>query len=190
MAGHPGNEVVRFHYAYVFQVGRGKMRQSYYWYIPIVIIILSSYVVGAILSFGVQFFEVFKGIQDPKARLVLTLFGMGILGATMYCSRWWCVDMECSIKDSSLSPHMYDCVGYLTVIFGGGITGVLLYFTVKLGIILTVTSPKTVELRTPASLIVAFCGGLFHFRVRAMLADMVKKIAPVQQDQEKLTEEI
>jgi len=139
---------------------------------------------GAVFSFGVHFFGVFSELINPTGRFMIKLFGMGMLGASLYCSKWWCVDMECCLKDKSILPHMFDFVGYSTVIVGGGVTGIVLYLTVKLGITLTITSSQTVELRLPASLILGFCGGLFHFQVRDMLADMAQKIGTLKSKSE------
>ena len=54
--------------------------QSYYWYIPVLIVLAIGYIVGGFLTFGIQFLNLFPSLTNQTARLTLTLFGMGALG--------------------------------------------------------------------------------------------------------------
>jgi hypothetical protein len=159
-------------------VSNSSRRQSYWWYVPIVSALVLGYAAGGFLSFGVMFCNGIDKLVNPTARLVLILFGMGLLGSTMYCTKWWASDVEEAMKDKSLLPHLFDAFGYLTTIIGGGITGVVLYLAVKAGVMLAVTSTKPDEPRLAFALVIAFCGGLFHFKVRDMLSGVLSKLIP------------
>ena len=143
------------------------IKQSYWWYIPIVIVMILGYGIGGGLVFGLHFMNLFPCLADPTARLVLKLFGMGMLGSTMYCTKWWAIDIEDAVEKREFLPHALDFFGYLTMIVGGGITGTVLYLAVRSGAILAIAEPSNAGLHLPFALFVAFCGGLFHFKVRA-----------------------
>jgi hypothetical protein len=61
------------------------MKQSYWWYIPILFVLIAAYGLGGFLVFGLHFMNWFPSLNNDTARLVLKLFGMGMLGAAMYC---------------------------------------------------------------------------------------------------------
>ena len=153
-----------------------KNVQSYWLYLPIVLVLGFGYFAGGILTFGVYFLGLFESVANPTARLTIVLFGMGLIGATMYCTRWWALDMEEALKDKALLPHFFDSFGYLTNIIGGGITGVLLYLFFKAGVALTISAQGMTEIRLPAALVIAFCGGLFHFEVQKVLRNAFKNL--------------
>lgn len=120
-----------------------------------------------------------SSVTNPTARLVLKLFGMGMLGSTMYCTKWWATDIEEAMAKPEFLPHPFDCFGYATTIVGGGITGTVLYMAVKSGALLTMADPNGTDTRLSFALFVAFCGGLFHFKVKtwfeAAIDRMLKK---------------
>jgi hypothetical protein len=62
-------------------------------------------------------------------------------------------------------------------IIGGGVTGVLLVLAVKTGFVLAFNSGSSIEMRSPAAIIIAFCGGLATYRVRSLFATAVEKFA-------------
>jgi len=94
-------------------------KQSYLWYIPIVLVMILGYGLGGGLVFGLHFLDWLPSLTDDTARLVLKLFGMGMLGSTMYCTTWWAKDIEEAI---------------------------------------------------------AFCGGLFHFKVKGWFESAINKM--------------
>ncbi|CAG0986180.1 hypothetical protein MTYP_02027 [Methylophilaceae bacterium] len=153
------------------------MRKSYWCYIPITIIILLGFTFGGYLSFGTVYLNVLPCVDDYYGRTILALFGIGMLGASTYCAKAWAIDIdEVVYREPKYLPHIFDFVGYLTLILGGGITGVILYFLVKTGISISITSSGTVNLTKEASVLIAYMGGLFHFRVQEQLGKVIDKI--------------
>ena len=69
-------------------------KQSYWWYIPIVLVMILGYGLGGGLVFGLHFLDWLPSLANETARLVLKLFGMGMLGSTMYCTKYWSEDIE------------------------------------------------------------------------------------------------
>jgi len=141
-------------------------KQSYWWYVPIVLVMFLGYGLGGCLVFGLHFLAWVPSLTDSTARLVLKLFGMGMLGSAMYCTKWWAKDMEEAMSKPEFLPHAFDCFGYSTTIVGGGITGTVLYMAVRSGVLLTMADPSGAQTRLSFALFVAFCGGLFHFKVK------------------------
>lgn len=152
------------------------IKQSYWWYVPILIVMILGYGVGGILVFGLHFLNMFPCLPDPTARLVLKLFGMGMLGSTMYCTKWWALDIEEAIEKSAYLPHALDFFGYATTIVGGGLTGTILCMAFRSGIILAITEPTKNDLNLSFALFVAFCGGLFHFKVKDWFESTIEKM--------------
>jgi hypothetical protein len=151
-------------------------RQSYWWYIPIVVVMLLGYGLSGSLVFGLHFLGWFPSLTDKTARLTLELFGMGMLGATMYCTKWWAKDMDRALCKPKYLPHFFDAVGYSTTIVGGGITGAVLYLAFRSGALLSLTEPSQAGMRTPFALFIAFCGGLFHFKVTSWFEAAITKV--------------
>ena len=125
---------------------------------PILIVMLLGYGIGGCLVFGLHFLNLFPCLTDPTARLVLMLFGMGMLGSTMYCTKWWAIDVDDAVEKREFLPHVFDFFGYATTIVGGGITGTVLYMAFKSGAILTIAEPSNAGLHLSFALFVAFCG--------------------------------
>jgi hypothetical protein len=99
---------------------------------------------------------------------------MGILGATLHCSRYWALDMDQAEKDQKLLPTIFDFIGYVTMIIGGGVTGLILYFMVLITHKAVFIEPT--KMRFEAAIIISFCGGLFHFKVRDILEEFYNSI--------------
>ena len=152
------------------------IKQSYLWYIPIALVIILGYGLGGGLVFGLHFLYWLPSLTDDTARLVLKLFGMGILGSTMYCTKWWAKDIEEAIAKPELLPHAFDSFGYATTVIGGGITGTVLYMAITSGALLTMAEPTTGGTRMTFALFVAFCGGLFHFKVKDWFESAINKM--------------
>lgn len=153
----------------------GRERKSYWYYVPIAVVLLGGFLGGAALSFGVQYLGFFPFVRNEDARLAVTLFGMGVLGSTIYSCRFWARDIDEAVDDPDVLPHFFDFVGYITTILGGGVTGVLLYLVARLGIGVIATGSQ-VSISYPAALVLGFCGGLFHFRVENALYKLVGSI--------------
>lgn len=150
--------------------------KSYWFYVPIVLALAAGYIMGGVLTFGVYFLNFFPELTNQTARLILTLFGMGMLGSTMYCIRFWAQDIDESIQKPELLPNLFDAFAYLATIIGGGITGVLLYLIVRTGTQLALVANDLKDLRIESALIIAFCGGLFHFQVEEVLKKSVRHL--------------
>ena len=84
--------------------------------------------------------------------------------------------MDEAICKVELLPHIYDFFGYLTTIVGGGITGVILYLVARTGMTLALSANTILEIRFESALVIAFCGGLFHFKVQEILYKFVSSI--------------
>ena len=154
------------------------MKTSYWNYIPIVFVIALGFFIGGGLSFGISFLGLFPFIEDQVARKILTLFGIGMLGATTYCSRFWSKDIDDVVYESpEYLPHVLDFVGYITLILGGGLTGVISYFLIKTGIGVSTTSNSTsIQISGEASVIISYIGGLYHFRVQRHSGTIIDKV--------------
>jgi hypothetical protein len=150
------------------------LRQSLWWYGPIVLVILAGFVAGGWLGFGVAFAGALPEITDATGRLVLQLFGLGMLGACVYCARWWSLDHDAARADPSAEPTALDAFGYATAIVGGGITGVVLYGLARNG--MTLLGTTDTHLRLSVSMILGFMGGLFHFKVQELLANLFNQL--------------
>lgn len=150
--------------------------QSYWWYIPIIFMLGLGFLIGGWFVFGVHFLNAIPQLTNKTARLVLELFGMGMLGSTIYCTKWWAVDIEEAIKKAEVLPHALDFFGYATTIIGGGVTGTILYLAVRSGSFLTITNTTDAEMRLSFALFIAFCGGLFHFKVRDWFEKAIEKM--------------
>ena len=152
------------------------IKQSYLWYIPIALVMILGYGLGGGLVFGLHFLDWLPSLTDDTARLVLKLFGMGILGSTMYCTKWWAKDIEEAIAKPELLPHAFDSFGYATRVIGGGITGTVLYMAIRSGALLAMAEPTAGGTRMTFALFVAFCGGLFHFKVKDWFESAINKM--------------
>ena len=149
------------------------MKQSYWCYIPIVLILIFGFIFGFYLTFGIKFLDVLSTFPEA-AKNILMLFGMGLLGASTYCARAWSADIyEVVYEEPKYLPHVLDFVGYITLMIGGGITGVILLFIIKTGIGISVTTNHEIQLTVEASVIIAYIGGLYHFKVQSQLGKMI-----------------
>jgi hypothetical protein len=165
---------------------RPRPNCSLWWYAPIVLVVVLGYALGGALSYGTAFLAWFGVVSDPSGRVCLELFGMGMLGASLYCSRWWSVDYDDAQGDARLWPAPLDWFGYATTIIGGGITGVVLYLVVRYGVAL-VTGAAGAAVLPGAAVVIALMGGLFHFKVQALLEELFRKVraqatAPADQE--------
>lgn len=154
-----------------------KKYQSYWCYVPIILSLIFGFLAGGYLSFGIKFLNVFPSLKNDTGRLVLILFGMGILGSTTYSARFWAKDIDEVVYDcKDLVPHIFDFFGYITTIVGGGITGIVLYLVARTGVGIATSTNNFPQLTLPSSVLIAYCGGLFHFRVQRMLSKVIDKI--------------
>ena len=149
------------------------MKQSYWCYIPIVIILILGFVFGLYLTFGIKFLNTFASLQ-LEAKNILMLFGMGLFGASTYCAKAWSADIyEVVYEHPNFMPHFLDFIGYITLMIGGGITGVILFFIIKTGMGISATTNGEIQLTVEASVIIAYIGGLYHFKVQSQLGKMI-----------------
>lgn len=149
-----------------------------YWYIPIAIVILLGFGVGGILAFGTEFLGLFTSVTDPQGRLALTLYGVGILGASSYLSAFFARDANATFKrQDGPWPNFLDPFGYVFVLLGGGITGLLFVLAVRLGFVAAYNGGNTAEMRLPALVILAYGGGFASSTVKRFFARLVKELA-------------
>jgi hypothetical protein len=159
------------------------VKQSCFWYIPILIILTLGYVIGGCLVFGIHYLNWFPSLTDTTARLILKLFGMGMLGSTMYCTKYWAKDINEAILEPKFLPHAFDSFGYAATVIGGGITGTILYMAIKSGAILILTDSSNIETRLSFALFIAFLGGLFHFKVKDIFENAFERIFKKNRDE-------
>jgi|LGVF01.1.fsa_nt_gb 4-amino-4-deoxy-L-arabinose transferase-like glycosyltransferase len=154
------------------------MKKRYCHYLPITLIIVLGFLIGGYLSFAVHYLNAISFVENPQGRLMISLYGVGMLGATTYCAEFWSKDIdEVVYENESLLPHFFDFFGYLTLIMCGGITGVILFLLVKTGIGVSTTSEASnIALTGEASVVFAYIGGLFHFRVKRHLKNIIDKM--------------
>lgn len=145
---------------------------NYFWHIAAVI--LAGYAIGSTLSFGASFTPLLSLAGIPAARTALTLFGLGLIGSSLYCMEIWYKDLDDSIKSEDKYPHQFDATGYAFWILGGGVTGVALYVLVAFGMSMLCTSP--VAIHPALHPIIGLMGGLFHAPVKNKLWLIFKKL--------------
>jgi hypothetical protein len=154
------------------------MNKSYWYYVPIIVVLFSGFIIGGFLSFGVQYLNALAFVENEYARWIISSYGVGLLGSTTYCSKFWSRDIEEVVyRDKNLLPHFFDFIGYLTLIVGGGITGVILLLLIKTGISVSTTAGSAaISLTGEASVIFAYIGGLCHFRVQRHLGNIIDRM--------------
>lgn len=150
-------------------------KQSYWWYAPVVVVLLCGYAVGGALAFGVFFLDWIPQLSSPIGRFTVSMFGMGMLGATMYSTQWWANDMEEALGEPKFLPHFFDAFGYATTVVGGGISGVVFFMVLRLTSALALTADGVPSIRPAAGFVVAFCGGLAQFKIQMMLMKLAIK---------------
>jgi hypothetical protein len=157
------------------------------WYLAICIVIILGYTAGGLLPFGIQYLGYLPDFPDP-ARFVLTLFGVGMLGATMHCNYFFAHDANMAMYSPALKqPNFVDPFLYAMGIVGGGVTGLLLVLAVKAGFLLAVSSSVGSEMRFSSAILVSFCGGLATYRVRALFARFVETLDPKKDSEASLS---
>ncbi len=149
-----------------------KQGFGYYW--PIVLVLLFGYLGGGFLAAG-AYFSWIPGVTDPAAKLALMLFGTGVVGAALYSSKWWAIDLEQATKSPELLPVVFDAFGYAFTLLGGGVTGCALYLIVRYGT--DVVSTNAAGIRPGAAVLIALVGGLTEFKVEDQLTKMLEKYA-------------
>lgn len=145
------------------------------WYIPIAIVLAVGYAVGGLLPFGIHFLAWWPSIKDPMARFLVTLYGVGVLGAAMHCTYFLARDANKAMySDKEKHPNFLDWMGYSFAIAGGGVTGILLYIAIRYGFIVAFSDSTATAMRLPVAILVAFCGGLATYKVRAVMEKFVE----------------
>jgi hypothetical protein len=150
-------------------------KQCFSNYRAIMLVISFGYVSGAALSFGVLYLDFLNVVESQVGKYTLAMFGLGMLGASMYCSQWWAKDMEEAIAEPKYLPHQFDYFGYITTIIGGGISGVVFFMVLRVTSGIALTTDGTLAVRPVAGFVVAFCSGLAQFRIQKALAALAVK---------------
>ena len=94
----------------------------------------------------------------------------------VYCTKWWARDIEEAMKKPEFLPNAFDSFGYATTMVGGGITGIVLYMAFKSGVLLAGGNASNSGENTLFAFFVAFCGGLFHFKVQGWFESAIEKV--------------
>jgi hypothetical protein len=145
------------------------------WYLADCIVIILGYAAGGLFTFGIQYLGYLPHLTNPT-RFVLTLFAVGMLGATMYCNYFLARDANTAMYSTvDKPPNFIDPILYAMGIVGGGVTGLLLVLAVKAGFLLTVSSNVGADMRPSSAILISFCGGLATYRVRRLFARFVER---------------
>ena len=152
-------------------------KQSYGWYVPIVVILLCGYLVGAALTFGIHFLGWIPQLASESGRFIVSMFGMGLLGATAYSTQYCAWDADQSLKDAKLLPHFLDVFFYAAHIVEGGIYGVVFFLALSIASQLAIGNHGSPTISPTAGFVVSFCGGLAQFKIHAMLVNIATKLS-------------
>ncbi|EOC1819713.1 TPA: hypothetical protein NJ448_004592 [Vibrio parahaemolyticus] len=144
-----------------------------FWYLPIGLIIIFGYYLGAHLTF-ILYFDSSLHQNDTlyandQARFYLHLFGASILGGSLHCSYLYAKDANEKIHTGIKLPTIFDCLGYFIYILGSGITGVVFYFFAIGSVVILSQNGVNSELKPQAAGIVAFIGGYSTDGVKAFV---------------------
>ncbi|MDP5031210.1 MAG: hypothetical protein NWQ54_17570 [Paraglaciecola sp.] len=155
---------------------------QFHFFLSIVVILLAYY-------YGLKYFlhllyqsvEIHNSVaKDDRAITIIflqQLFCLGLLGGAMHCHVFIAKEFNQYHRDKDISnaPMAIDFLGYIMQIIGGGLTGVILFFALKTGLVV-VTSGSTAQVTDmPATLtpyaewLIAFAGGLGTHHVKAFL---------------------
>jgi hypothetical protein len=147
------------------------------------LVILSAYYIGLswflnLLDQAVAAHSLAEKNQNIITILFLKqLFCLGLLGGAMHCHIFIAKEFNQYHRNKSIThaPMAIDFLGYIMQIVGGGLTGVILFFALKTGLVI-VTSGSLENIKdmpitlTPyAEWLIAFAGGLGTHHVKAFL---------------------
>jgi hypothetical protein len=154
------------------------------WYLADCIVIILGYTVGGLFPFGIQYLGYLPHLTDP-ARFALTLFAVGMLGASMFCNHFLVTDANVTMYSTVKKPPCFvDPFFFAMGIVGGGVTGLLLVLAVKAGFLLAVSSRAGADMRSSSAILISFCGGLATYRVRKLFANLVERVDQKKDDPE------
>lgn len=124
-----------------------------------------------------KFLGALPQVKEEDARFTIVLYGMGVLGATLYASYFFAKDAnQVMYKDDARCPNFLDFLGYGILIGGGGITGLVLYIVAKTGTFLIYTQPEATEIRFSTSLLIALAGGMATQKVKGYLLSFAENV--------------
>ncbi|GAC17692.1 hypothetical protein [Paraglaciecola arctica] len=156
-------------------------------FFPSLVAILTTYWLG--LIWFLELLEKMNFARLAKDDNLITeiylkqLFCLGVLGGAMHCSIYIAKEFNLyhSKKDLSTAPMLFDFLGYIIQIIGAGLTGMLLLFALKTGLVVVTTGSTDIIKNIPASHIpysewfIAFAGGMGTHHVKAFLDKFLKK---------------
>lgn len=150
-----------------------------FWYLPIGLVILLGYYLGAHLTFMLYFDSSLHQsntlYSNEQARFYLHLFGASILGGSLYCSYLYAKDANEKIHTGIKLPTIFDCLGYFIYILGSGVTGLVFYFFSIASVVILSQNGVASELKPQAAGIIAFIGGYSTDGVKAFVRHLFKK---------------
>lgn len=147
---------------------------SRFWYLPIILVIAAGYICGTYLWFSCEYMGCFPFLVSNESRLILQLFGLGVIGGAMHCSVFFAKDYNVKVYGDKEMPTCLCFLGYLIQVIGGGITGVVLYVAVKAGVIAVLVGGSAIEINKFASWLIAFGGGYGTHHVKQFVNRFVK----------------
>ena len=162
-------------------MGEFRIWKSKYWFLPVFCIVILGYAVGLSIWFTAAFFDLFADLH-PEARLLVQVFGLGLVGAAVHSTIYFAKDandvlyslQECDTR----TPHFLEPFGYCLHIISGGCTALALYFAFKVGLVVFSQSDQSMMSQYGAWLL-GICGGLGLQRVKSyiigLVSDLTKK---------------
>ena len=135
-----------------------------------------SYVVFAYLWFGILYLNLFHELTI-NAKLVISLFSMGALGGTLYCSIYYSHEYNSALNDDiklNTKPYYLDFIGYIIYFIRSGIIGVIFYFIFKAGIFIIINDNE-ININDFAKWLIAFSGGFSNPKIIKFLESFVNE---------------
>lgn len=147
--------------------------QSRHWYWPVILVLITGYVVGGIIPVAVYFFGWLQVDLPVAFRSILFSFLIGLLGANVQLSIYFAREVNTVVvKPDAVLPSCFEFFGYLLKQVWGGIAAVFFVFSVQLGFIAAVAGANG-TLRLPAVVVISFCAGLRAFQILKALAGII-----------------
>ena len=146
------------------------------WYLPIAVIVLTGYGLGLYGWYHCGLKPVISGFDELDVRQIyLSLFSVGLIGGSMHCSKFLFEDANKAMYSGNKLPSWLDSFGYAMKILGGGVTGVVFYLVIRLGIGLATEGKATEDvIVTEAGWVMAFAGGFATDRIREFVVRLVQ----------------
>jgi hypothetical protein len=150
------------------------MCKNHFWHLPIILVILFSYIFFGYTWFTFQYLDSTLSLSK-EAVLIVSLFSMGALGGTLYNSIYFAHDYNDSLHDETknIIPACLDFFGYAIYIIRSGLIAIIFYFLFKAGLFMILIDSK-IEINSFATWIIAFSGGFANVKIIKFIDGFVK----------------